>query len=115
MPKMFKSLFGLLLCGLMGIGALSAEKASTNQVATVAKDLFQEGLVPRLRIEIPPDSMKVLRAYRQNHEWPRPVREDVLVTIREGKLVYTNVAVHLKGSYSFRPINDKPGLTLHFD
>jgi hypothetical protein len=36
--------------------------------------------------------------------------------VREGDLVWTNVAVHLKGSLgSFRPVGDKPALTLNFD
>src|SRR2546426_464197 len=43
-------------------------------------------------------------------------RVPVPATVREGTLVYTNVAVHLKGAAgSFRPVDDKPGLTLNFD
>jgi spore coat protein CotH len=33
----------------------------------------------------------------------------------KGKPLYTNVAVHLKGSFSFQPIDGKPSLTLNFD
>ena len=43
-------------------------------------------------------------------------RPAVPATVREGDLVWTNVAVHIKGSFgSFRPIDDKPALTLNFD
>lgn len=35
-------------------------------------------------------------------------------TVREGGRTYTNVAVHLKGSYSFQRIDGKPSLTLNF-
>lgn len=69
----------------------------------------------RLSIEIPPDSLATLRAYNQVWRQKRPERIDVPVTVREGNRVYTNVAVHLKGSYSFQPIDAKPSLTLNFD
>jgi len=39
----------------------------------------------------------------------------VQATVREGGRVYTNVAIHLKGSYTFQPIDAKPSLTLNFD
>lgn len=77
--------------------------------------LFSGTTIPRLRIEIPEDGMKVLREYRQVWGQPRPERIDVKATVRDGDRVYTNVAVHLKGSYTFQPINVKPSLTLNFD
>src|SRR5687767_10154125 len=75
--------------------------------------LFSE--VSRIKIEIPPDSLAVLREYNQVWRKARPERTDVRVTVREGRNLYTNVAVHLKGSYSFQPIDAKPSLTLNFD
>src|SRR5262249_28758019 len=42
-------------------------------------------------------------------------RIDVPVTIREGERTYTNVAVHLKGSYTYQDIQQRPSLTLNFD
>ncbi len=36
-------------------------------------------------------------------------------TVRQGGKVYTNVAIHLKGSWSFQPIDAKPSFTLNFD
>src|ERR1041385_6280714 len=71
-------------------------------------DLFAEGVVPRLDIEIPPEGLKVLREYHQVWRQPRPERSDVQVTIHEGSLTYTNVAVHLKGSYTYQDIDQKP-------
>ncbi|PYJ79924.1 MAG: hypothetical protein DME22_24750, partial [Verrucomicrobia bacterium] len=42
-------------------------------------------------------------------------RKFVSATVQEGELVFTNVAVHLKGAAgSFRQIDDKPALTLSF-
>jgi spore coat protein H len=81
---------------------------------TVADELFA-GPVPKLLIEIPPQGMEVLRRYHQALQQEHPQRIDVKATVREGDQVYTDVAVHLKGSYSFRPVDDKPSLTLNFD
>jgi hypothetical protein len=78
-------------------------------------DLFTNGTVSRLRIEIPTQSLITLAQYQQVWRQPRPTRVDVSVTVREGEAVYTNVAIHLKGSFSFQPIYGKPSLTLNFD
>jgi spore coat protein CotH len=81
-------------------------------------ELFsQRAGIPRLQIDIPPDGMAVLRQYHWRRNGENAPRTDVRVTVREGKMVYTNVALHLKGSAgSFRPIDsDKPALTLNFD
>jgi len=68
--------------------------------------LFTNGAVLQLRIEMTTANMAALR--QQPHKY-------VAATVREGENVYSNVTVHLKGSAgSFRPIDDKPGLTLHF-
>ncbi|HTD66831.1 MAG TPA: CotH kinase family protein [Candidatus Limnocylindria bacterium] len=75
-------------------------------------DLFASAL--RMQIEIPDEGMATLRGYKQIWRQPRPERIDVRVTIREGGRVYTNVALHLKGSFSFAPIDAKPSLTLNF-
>jgi hypothetical protein len=78
-------------------------------------DLFTNGLVPHLQLEISPEGMEVLEKYRQTWGKPRPERIDVKAVVREGKTIYTNVAVHLKGSYTFQAIDEKPSLTLNFD
>jgi spore coat protein H len=80
-----------------------------------ADDLFTNGPVRHLQIEIADDGMKVLRSYHQVWGQPRPERVDVKATVRQGGAVYTNVAVHLKGSYTFEPVDEKPSLTLNFD
>lgn len=41
-------------------------------------------------------------------------REYVPATVRCAGLTYSNVGVHLKGVATFRPIDDKPSLTLNF-
>jgi len=77
--------------------------------------LFTNSVVPTLRIEASPEAMRTLRAYHQVWGQPRPERVDVRVTVRDGDRVFTNVAMHLKGSFTFQPIDDKPSLTLNFD
>src|SRR5688572_25676232 len=83
------------------------------QPSRTADALFSR--VNRLQLEIPPAAMAVLREYNQVWRQARPERVDVQVTVRDGQNVYTNVALHLKGSYSFQPIDAKPSMTLNFD
>jgi spore coat protein H len=80
-----------------------------------ADTLFVKRMVPRLSIEIPEEGMKTLRNY--NYVWRQnsPERIDVKATVREGEKVYTDVAIHLKGSYTFAPVDSRPSLTLNFD
>lgn len=90
------------------------------RAASYAKaDADADGLLfstpSRILIEIPEEGMKVLREYVQVWRQARPERVDVRATVREGGKAYTNVAVHLKGSYSFQPVDAKPSLTLNFD
>lgn len=83
--------------------------------ASSGDELFTNAFIPHLQIEISPDGMKVLKDYQQVWGQKRPERIDVKATVREGDAIYTNVAIHLKGSFTFQPINEKPSLTLNFD
>jgi spore coat protein H len=70
-------------------------------------DFFASGRVPHIRIEIAKTNMDSLR---------RDARKYVPATFRDGDTVYTNVAIRLKGAAgSFRPVDDRPALTLNFD
>jgi hypothetical protein len=104
--------FALLLIMAVAAGFSSARAASYAK-ADADSQLFSTP--SRIRIEVPEEGMKVLREYVQVWRQTRPERIDVRATVREGGKVYTNVAVHLKGSYSFQPIDEKPSLTLNFD
>src|SRR4051812_43540159 len=78
-------------------------------------DLFTNAAVRHLRIEISKEGTESLRQYSWRTR-KQVERTYVPATIREGKTVWTNVGVHLKGAYgSFRPLDDKPGFTLNFD
>src|SRR5687768_8699655 len=72
-----------------------------------AEDFFSSGRIPHIRIEIAKTNMDSLR---------RDARKYVPATFRDGETVYTNVAIRLKGAAgSFRPVDDRPALTLNFD
>ena len=59
--------------------------------------------------------MDTLRRYRWRWGGNDEDRVQVRATVQEGGQAYTNVAVHLKGAAgSFRPVDQKPGLTLNF-
>jgi spore coat protein CotH len=78
-----------------------------------ADALFDRPSLLRIQIEIPPAGISALRGSRSDNHSNRPVAQ---ATVREGGIIYTNVAIHLKGSVgSFRSVDGKPALTLKFD
>src|ERR1041385_5067762 len=78
-------------------------------------DLFTEGRVPHLRIEIPEEGLNTLNQYTWKTRKQIP-RTYVSAIVHEGNVTWTNVAIHLKGAYgSFRSLDDKPGFTVKFD
>src|SRR5512138_2319113 len=103
-----------ILTGLLFGFACSRGIAAAQHGDKAGDDIFSHTVVPRLEFQIPPEAMKVLREYHQVWRQPRPERIDVKVTVREGANTYTNVAVHLKGSFSYQDIDQKPSLTLNF-
>ena len=114
-------LAGVLLLTLPPVQAAdpaAATRLGDRNAAQASDELFsQRTAIPRLKIEIPPEGMAVLRQYFWRRDEDSASRTDVRATVREGDVVYTNVAVHLKGSAgSFLPIDsEKPALTLNFD
>jgi len=100
------------LCALLLLAAaLTAARSGAAQPAqplgdSPAEDLFTDGLIPRIAIEIAPADMDRLRT--------RP-RTYVSAIVREGPITYTNVSIRLKGGPgSFRPLEDRPAFTLNF-
>ena len=82
-------------------------------VAAIPADLY------RVHIEIGAKDAETLSQYHWG--WPgrggggNGERPEVRITVREGDRVYTNVAMHLKGSAgSFQGLEHKPAMTLHF-
>ena len=94
---------------LVASGALCLEAAGAVNPAAPPRaetDLFRTGTIPRLRIQMDAAAADSLRS---------DPREFVSVTVSEGAEVFPQVALHLKGSTgSFRPLDDKPAMTLDF-
>jgi hypothetical protein len=69
-------------------------------------DLFATNALPHLRIQLDAAAVESLRT---------EPRDFVAATVSQNGAVYSQVAIHLKGSTgSFRPIDDKPAMTLDF-
>lgn len=110
MPNLREVIAAVLLIVLGCLCSMAAEATGK-----AGDDLFADGVVTQLRIEVAATELEVLRRYAFNREAPQEDRQSVRCTVREGALVWTNVAVHLKGSAgSFRPVDDKPSMTLNF-
>lgn len=69
-------------------------------------ELFDKGLIPQIRIEVPAEELQKLRNDNRSY---------VRCSIREGENVtYSDVAIKLKGAAgSFREFDNKPALTLN--
>src|SRR5262245_20596225 len=79
-------------------------------------DIFDSTNFLRIKVEIAEADVDRLNGLSRSRLNGGPyVRPAVTALVAEGNEIYTNVAVHLKGTSSFRPIGSKPGLTLNFD
>ena len=96
------------------LAAVLAPRAVAKDNAAEADKLFSGREIPHLIIRIADEEMDILRDQKRQNGKTLP-RTNVLVTVRDGASFYTNVALHLKGSASFRGIDSKPALTLNFD
>lgn len=87
------------------VGIISG--TSVEAKARADTDLFANGSIPHLAIEITPEGIESLR---KDHRAP------VRALIREDGSVYRDVAIHIKGAAgSLREIDDRPSLTLVFN
>ena len=104
----FRAKVSLALALIIANAALAdAPVRKENKKPTPALDIFADGHIPALRLEINGQGMDSLR---------RSPKIYVPATVREGTMAYTNVAIHLKGGPgSFRKLDDYPAFTLNFD
>ena len=100
----------------------AAEKKSAKHRGTekpkaeATDDIFTTNTFLRLKIEVSKNDLNQLRQHNWGWGESQKQRPIVRATIYEGDKVYTNVALHLKGAAgSFRPVDDRPALTLNFD
>jgi spore coat protein H len=107
---MFKSVRARAITFFVLVAVLCAEtgSAALKPLKTDESDAFFNSLaVPLIKIEIKGTNLSNLR-----HDNRRYVRAKVT----EGKTVYEDVGIHLKGAAgSFRGLEDRPALTLNFD
>ena len=75
-------------------------------ISSANGDLFADGAVWRVRLDVAPEDMQSLRS--------NP-RQYVHATLREGTNILRDVAIRLKGSSSFRSVDDKPSFTADCD
>ena len=103
----------LLLAGILF--AVAPGSRSRAAASPDGDELFAEGAVTHLRIEVPVPAMEVLRSYVFRREVRQEERPSVRCVVREGTNSWSNVALHLKGSLgSFRTVDDAPSFTLNF-
>ena len=101
-------LAGALILASLGQHARAAD-------AKAGDELFADGALTHLRIEVTAPAMEILRGYAFRREVQQEERESVRCTVREGTSTWNNVAIHLKGSAgSFRSVDDAPSFTLNF-
>lgn len=83
-----------------------ARIASAEKVEPPGAELFRDSRVRTFEIEVVGPQLEALK---------KDNRQYVQGTVREGANVLTNVAIHLKGMGSFRPLQDKPSFAVRFD
>lgn len=105
------------ILGIAGCVAPLSRGMQAGESRRIRDALFESSQVLQIDIEIPEAGIEMLREYRW--QWNRqdaPPRPKVKALIREGGMVYPDVALHLKGAAgSFRSIDDRPAMTLNFD
>ena len=106
---------GATLAALLWVmGATVSIVAAKENHTAQAEAFFSGREIPHLFIEVSDQDMEFLRTQKRSGA-STIVHSNVLATVREGAHLYTNVALHLKGSASFRAVDLKPALTLSFD
>lgn len=117
MVSMFSARVSPVLAAALCSGLLYA--AAPVAVAGDAADehIFQSARPIRIAIEISEDGMQQLRNSQSGFQRRRnpQIRPQVKARVVEGDRIYTNVAVQVKGTSSFRPIDSMPSLTLNFN
>jgi hypothetical protein len=104
----------LKLCLAVLLVLIHGARASAGE-SKAGDELFADGAITHLRLEVPAPAMEILRSYAFRRDARQEERESARCTVREGTNVWNNVAIHLKGSLgSFRAVDDAPSFTLNF-
>lgn len=80
-----------------------------------AKAFFDEGMVPEVRIEISAQELQKIQAGHRPYV-RCTVTETVTIKGKKQETTFNDVGIKMKGAAgSFRPINDRPALTVNMD
>lgn len=89
------------------VALLAANPVFAQKAAVESAAFFKSDKIVHLDIEIGSKPLSLLRL---------DPRKYVTATLTEGENVYPDIGIHLRGGLgSFRPIDDKPGLTLNMN
>src|ERR1043165_6026894 len=94
-----KALALAVLTGSLIFAISQIASAEIHKTERTADELFTNGLVPRLHIEIPLQGIAQLQSYEWDRKSNGKDRSKVLATVREGDNLYTNVANTLERSF----------------
>lgn len=104
---MMRLAVGTVIVALLLAFATAAPLRADSKALEARAAFFKEAKVVKLTIELDKKNADALR---------RDPREYVRCTVKDGEKVYADVGIHLRGAAgSFRPFDDKPGLTLNMD
>lgn len=107
MRQTFVLTFYRCLALVMCVFVAHAEAGVKRPTPDESDAFFTNGIIPHLKIEISGTNYQSLQ---QNN------RKYVRAKVTDGKTVYEDVAIHLKGAAgSFQPLEAKPAFTLNFD
>jgi spore coat protein CotH len=90
----------------LALGASGAGGTVENRKAGAGDAIFTNLVVREIWLTIEPEAVKRLQ---------RDPREYVPAGWREGANTFTNLGIHLKGTGSFRPLEQKPAFTVKFN
>src|SRR5688572_4449825 len=97
----------LLISFVTSLSAFTSVAGVKRPTPDKSDAFFTNGVIPHFKIEITGTNYDSLQ---------RDPRRSVRAKVTDGKTVYEDVAIHLKGAAgSFQPLEARPALTLNFD
>ena len=97
----------VLIALLASLAAFTSAAGVKRPTPDKSDAFFTNGVIPHFKIEITGTNYDSLQ---------RDPRRSVRAKVTDGKTVYEDVAIHLKGAAgSFQPLEARPALTLNFD
>jgi hypothetical protein len=102
--KIITALARLCVAGLFSITSFAFAAKDSKHAASA--EFFHEPILRTFNIQLSEAALGQLRSSPRSY---------VTGVVTESERVLTNVAIHLRGNGSFRPLEDKPSLSVKFD